>query len=69
MPPKLVASTSKFDAFRNRSAAQVAHAGAETADELVDHGFERSAMRYTAFDALGYELGQAVAPIRGFAGG
>jgi hypothetical protein len=42
-------------------AAEVAHAGAQAADELVDHGFERAAMGHAAFDAFGDELGEAVA--------
>ena len=41
-------------------AAEVAHAGAQAADELVDHGFERAAVRDAAFDAFGDELGEAV---------
>ena len=45
------------------SAAEVAHSGAESADELVDHGFERSAVRYASFDAFGDELGEAVAAL------
>ena len=45
------------------AAAEVAHAGAQAADELVDHGFERAAMRNAAFDAFGDELGEAVAAV------
>src|SRR6266702_4799148 len=41
-------------------AAEVSHAGAQAADELVDHRFERPAIRDAAFDALGNELGKAV---------
>ncbi len=41
-------------------AAEVAHTGAQAADELVDHGFKRAAVRDAAFDALGDEFGEAV---------
>src|SRR5579875_722651 len=46
--------------FANCSAAEIAHAGAQSADELVDHGLERPAIRHAAFNALGHKLGQAV---------
>src|SRR5581483_1152851 len=39
-----------------RSAAEVAHAGAEPADELVDVRRERPLVRHPALDALGHEL-------------
>ena len=42
---------------------QIAHAGAQAADELVDHGFERPAIGHAAFDAFGNELGEAVAAV------
>ena len=42
------------------AAAEVAHAGAQAADELVDHGFERAAVGDAAFDAFGDEFGEAV---------
>src|ERR1700738_4634427 len=41
-------------------AAQVAHAGLQAAYELVDHGLQRPAVGYAAFDALGHELRQPV---------
>ena len=41
-------------------APTVAHAGAESADELVDHGFERAAIGDAAFDAFGDEFAEAV---------
>ena len=41
-------------------AAEVAHARFEATDELVDHGFEWSAVGYAAFDAFGDEFGEAV---------
>src|SRR5580698_3363568 len=37
-------------------AARVAHAAAEAADELVEDGRERSAVRHATLDALGDEL-------------
>ena len=46
--------------FFDGGAAEIAHAGAEAADELVDHGFEGAAVGDAAFDALGDELGEAV---------
>ncbi len=42
-------------------AAEIAHAGAQAADELVDHGLERSAVGHASLDAFGDELGEAVA--------
>ena len=42
-------------------AAEIAHAGAEAADELKDHGLEGAAVGDAAFDAFGDELGEAVA--------
>src|ERR1700679_1950555 len=47
----------------NGFTADVAHAAAQASDELIDHRFERSAVGHTAFDALGYELGKAVAAV------
>ena len=54
--------------FLDCSAAEVAHAGTQSADELVDHGFERAAMGDAAFDAFGNELGEAILAVA-FAGG
>ena len=47
----------------NGAAAEVAHAGAQAADELEDHRFERAAMGNAAFDAFGNELGETVAAV------
>ena len=41
-------------------AAEVAHAGAQAADQLVDHGFERAAIGDAAFDAFGDKFAEAV---------
>src|SRR6266545_3776038 len=38
------------------AAADVAHAGAQAADELVDRLRERAAVGHAALDALGHEL-------------
>src|ERR1700733_15701101 len=46
--------------FCDGATADVAHAGAESADELEDHGLERPAIGYAAFNALGDKLGEAV---------
>ncbi len=41
---------------RDVAAAAVAHAGAQAADQLVDHGGDAALVRDAAFDALGHEL-------------
>src|SRR5665213_2086550 len=46
--------------FRNVGASQVAHAGAQAADELEDHGLERSTIGDASLNALGNEFCQAV---------
>src|SRR5271170_1485891 len=51
----------------DRSTAQIAHAGTQSADELVDHCFKRSAMGHAAFNAFRNELGQTILTIA-FAG-
>src|ERR1035438_7401605 len=46
--------------FRDAAATQIAHAGAQAADELEDHGLQRSAVGDTALDSLGDKFGQTV---------
>src|SRR6202034_247042 len=41
-------------------AAEIAHAGAEGADPLIDHRLQRSAGGNAAFDAFGHVFGEAV---------
>lgn len=45
------------------SAAQVPHSGAQSADQLEDHGFERAAVWNPSFDAFGNVFGEAVAGV------
>src|SRR5580698_3407923 len=45
---------------RDGSAAEITHAGAQSADELIDHGLERPAIGHATLDAFGDELGKAV---------
>src|SRR4051794_14634474 len=44
----------------DRRTAQVAHAGAQSADKLVDHRFQLSAIGHAAFNAFRNKLGEAV---------
>src|SRR5580704_3632518 len=46
--------------FRDAAATQVAHAGAQTADELEDHRLQRTAVGYASLNAFGNEFGQTV---------
>ena len=44
----------------NRSAAEISHPRAQTADQLIDHRLQRSAMRHPAFDPFRHKLRQPV---------
>src|ERR1035438_8677076 len=46
--------------FRDGAATQVTHSGAQAADELEDHGLERSAIGNAALDALRDKLGETI---------
>src|SRR5271155_380800 len=63
-----LAQTSVGDAHKTRPGLQlfdrpttkVSHARAQSADKLVDHGFERTAMGHAAFNAFRHILCQAI---------
>src|SRR5580658_9154343 len=46
--------------LRDGTAAEIAHAGAQAADELKDHGLKRAAIGNAALDAFRDKFGEAV---------